>query len=211
MKIKYLCVSSMLKENYPKETIDNLLNKILVVTLSAKNDYPDYANWFNEKQVSGIYDGTRDVIVALYGDEIIGVSSIKNDVDEKKICTLYIKDKYRKNKTGIFLVEKSIDILGTDKPLITMPISTLPEFKNIIKKYNWTLSDNIKDCYKENTDELVFNGYIENSKEHSPNNLSESLCKIYTRNKNINIIKVSFKLRLLNLKFIKTYFSYNKD
>ena len=53
------------------------INEILRITVSAKDTYPNYANWFLNKHIPGIYDGSRDTIIALYEEEIVGIANIK--------------------------------------------------------------------------------------------------------------------------------------
>ena len=50
-----------------------------------------------------------------------------------------------------------------------MPSSYLPQFKNIIKRYDWQLTDCIDGCYEEHTSELVFNGEISNANKELSN------------------------------------------
>lgn len=203
----YMKISDLIKENYPKELINHLIADILEVTKKAQIDYPDYQNWFLNKQVPGVYKNTRDIIVAMKNGKIIGVANLKKD-DEKKICTLYIKPKFQKRKEGILLVEKSIDFLETSKPIITMPITKVKSFYPIIERFGWILSDEIDDCYKENTKELIFNSTLE------PISITDSiptvLEKIYQKKRNPNIFKFGFHITPLK-GFILKLFSYKKS
>lgn len=90
MKVKYYSLKELINKNTPIEIIDKIIMEILKVTLPVKEDYPEYKNWFLNKQVKGI-SLDRDIIFAVYNNEIVGVSSIKGDSIEKKICTLYVK------------------------------------------------------------------------------------------------------------------------
>lgn len=139
--------------------INPTINEILRITVSAKDTYPNYANWFLNKHIPGIYDGSRDTIIALYEEEIVGIANIKKN-QEKKICTLYIKPNFRKNNFGIELTQHAIDELENDKPLITMPTISIPQFKNIIKRYDWKITDCVKDLYKADTNEIILNGIL---------------------------------------------------
>lgn len=94
----YIKISDLIRDKYPKEIIDELLGEVLEITISAKQDYPDFLNWFLKKQVPGVYGGNRDIILAIKKDEIIGVACVKND--GKKRFVLYmlnlIKEEIRK-------------------------------------------------------------------------------------------------------------------
>ena len=41
-----------------------MLQQILVLSMQVKQDYPDYRNWFLNTQVPGLYDNTRNIIIA---------------------------------------------------------------------------------------------------------------------------------------------------
>ena len=189
--INYYSLSKLVKEGID---IEPIINEILLVTISAKTTYPEYTKWFIEKHIPGIYLGTRDTIIAVHNNKIAGVSNIKRD-KENKLCTVYFDPKYRKQRLGITLVDKSIELIGDSKPLITMPSSYIPQFKNIIKRYDWQLTDCIDGCYEENTSELVFNGEISNGNKELSNEDRIILTYKHTKDKNI--------LKLLPFGYIK--------
>jgi hypothetical protein len=182
--INYYSLSELLQKGHD---IEKIINEILLVTISAKTTYPEYTKWFLEKHIPGIYLGTRDTIIAVHNNRIVGVSNIKRD-KENKLCTVYFDPKYRKQKLGITLVDKSIELIGDSKPLITMPSSYLPQFKNIIKRYDWQLTDCIDNCYKEKTSELVFNGEISQGNKSLTN--EERILLTYKHTKDKNILKL---------------------
>ncbi len=189
--IKYYSLSKLLQEGYD---IEFIINEILLVTISAKTTYPEYTKWFLEKHIPGIYLGTRDTIIAVHNNKIVGVSNIKRD-KENKLCTVYFDPKYRRQKLGITLVDKSIELIGDSKPLITMPSSYLPQFKNIIKRYDWQLTDCIDGCYQEDTSELVFNGEVSQGNKSLSN--EERILLTYKHTKDKNILKLLSVPKLL--------------
>ncbi len=207
--INYYSLSKLISEG---QEIDSIINEILLVTISTKTTYPEYTKWFLEKHIPGIYLGTRDTIIAVHNNKIVGVSNIKRD-KENKLCTVYFDPKYRKQKLGITLVDKSIELIGDSKPLITMPSSYIPQFKNIIKRYNWQLTDCIDSCYQENTSELIFNGEISIPNKELTN--EERLILTYKNTKEKNILKLipfgRIKCILFSLKSTKktNFYRYN--
>ena len=62
------------------------------------------------------------------------------------------------------LIEKSMDWLGTTKPLVTLTDYKYEMFKAIIDKYNWELTEVVNDLYKVNSKELCFNGTLNRNK-----------------------------------------------
>ena len=199
--INYYSLSKLIEQGID---IEPIINEILLVTISAKTTYPEYTEWFIKKHIQGIYLGKRDTIIAVHNNKIVGVSNIKRD-KENKLCTVYFEPKYRRQKLGLTLVDKSIELIGDSKPLITMPSSYIPQFKNIIKRYDWQLTDCIDNCYLENTSELVFNGEISSANKELSN--EERIILTYKHTKDKNILKlVPFALIkniIFNIKNIK--------
>lgn len=199
--IKFYSLQDLLKKGID---INPIIDEILHVTISAKSTYPEYAMWFMEKHVPGIYAGMRNTIIAVDNNLVVGVANIKSK--ENKLCTLYFDPKYRRQGLGIKLVEESLDYLSTSKPLITMPSSYIKDFKKIIKRYGWELTDCIEDCYMKNVSELVFNGELSLANKELSN--EERLILTYNHTKDKNILKL-----LKNPVFsrIKAYFLQKKS
>ena len=78
-----------------------------------------------------------------------------------------------------------------------MPSSYLPQFKNIIKRYDWQLTDCIDGCYQEDTSELVFNGEVSQGNKLLSN--EERILLTYKHTKDKNILKL---LSFGNIKYL---------
>ena len=63
-KIQITDLNNLIKQNYPYEVIKKLIDEVLLISMQVKYDYPDYKNWFLSKQVTGLYDNTRNIIIA---------------------------------------------------------------------------------------------------------------------------------------------------
>lgn len=176
-KIEIHDIQELLKQGYSVEYINNILNKILIFSMQVKDDYPDYRQWFQTVQIPGIYDGTRNIIVAHINDKIVGFVSLKK-TDEKKICTFYVEKNYRKNKIGALLAEKAINYLEEEKPLITIPMDKLHEFIKIASKYNWEITEIKENLYRTTTPEVIVNGSINSTQTVLQHN-EKTLRKVY--------------------------------
>ncbi len=194
--IKYYSLQDLLKNGLD---IEPIIQEILLTTISAKTTYPEYAEWFINKHIPDVYKGTRNTIIAIHNNRIVGVANIK--IKENKLCTLYFNPKYRHQGLGIKLVEESLEYLKNSKPLITMPSIYLSEFKNIIKRYDWQLTDCIDDCYIKGTNELVFNGELTKTNKELTN--EERIILTYKHTKDKSILKL---LKNPLLFFIKIVF-----
>lgn len=176
-KIEIEDINELITKGYPKEYIEKLLNDVLVLSLKVKDDYPDYKVWYQEKQIPGIYDNTRNIIIAHFNGRILGFVSLKRTKEEKKICTFYVEKSFRKNKVGTLLVERAITYLEEERPLITIPMNKLNEFIKIANKYNWQITDIKENLYRTTTPEVIVNGSL--SELESIKNETTSLSKVY--------------------------------
>lgn len=137
--------------------------EIYQLTKHLNKIYPEYKEWYYNKQIKGCLDLNRNIIfIRNNEDNIIGISSLKKTEEEKKICTLFILEAYRNKGIKKILLEKSFEYLETEKPLITISEENLDIFKNTIKEYNWKLVEIIDGIYKSNNREFCFNGKLTN-------------------------------------------------
>ena len=191
-KIQITDLNNLIKQNYPYEVIKKLIDEVLLISMQVKYDYPDYKNWFLSKQVTGLYDNTRNIIIAHIDGKLVGFTSLKKTDKEKKICTFYVEKRFRKNQIGSKLVEKSIEFLETEQPLITIPMDKLNEFIKIGNKYNWQVTNIIENLYRINNPEVIVNGELIET-DLSTTTVNKTLSKIYRDYRNM-IIKESIKV-----------------
>ena len=160
-KIEIHDIKQLIDQNYPLEIIQKLNQDELLLSMTVKQDYPDYRSWFLNTQIPWLYDNTRNIIIAHINDKIVGFVSLKKTSTEKKICTFYVEKSFRRNKIGTILVEKAIDYLEESRPLITIPMNKLNEFIKIGNYYNWEITDIKENLYRTSTPEVIVNGTIE--------------------------------------------------
>lgn len=181
-KIEIHDLQELIHQNYPQEMVEKLIQQVLILSLKVKQDYPDYKSWFLTTQVPGLYDNTRNIIIAHIKDKIVGFISLKKTKEEKKICTFYVEKNFRRNKIGTILVERAINYLEDEKPLITIPFNKLNEFTRIGEKLSWEITDIRENMYRADIPEVIVNG---NASETSSNivlpDCNKSLKKIYRK------------------------------
>ena len=148
---KYI-LSEMQDRNYAKA-----VNEIYLLTDYNKKQYPEYYKWYFGKTIPRVITGTGEILFYLDGFNVIGLTILKNTSDEKKLCTFMINEDYRKKGYSMLLLEDSFKILGTEKPLITIPKYRLDEFKKIIDVYGWQESYISGNYYSP---EVVFNDKV---------------------------------------------------
>lgn len=176
-KIEINDINELIRKQYPKALIEKLLNDVLVVSLKVKEDYPDYKEWYQTKQIPGIYDNTRNIIIAHIGNRLVGFISLKKTETEKKICTFYVEKTFQKNKIGTILVEKAVTYLEEEKPLITIPMNKMKEFKRISNRYDWKITDIKENLYRTGTPEVIVNGELKDTASYQE--LEKTYQKIY--------------------------------
>lgn len=145
----FLYLSDFKGKNFSKA-----VNEIYQLTDFNNKQYPNYLQWFYNKNVPRILDNSGEVIFCLDGFMLQGLSILKRDDTETKICTLLVDTDYRNQKMGTSLLEESFKYLGTDKPAITIPEKYICQFEYFINKYNWKETNNLSGYFSP---EIAFN------------------------------------------------------
>lgn len=143
-----------------KKNLSKAINEIFQLTSFNSKQYPEYSKWFFAKMIPRLFDNTGDIFFILDKFSVAGMIIMKNTVEEKKICQVYTDFDYRNKGICSLLIERCFSILGTEKPLITIPEYCIDEFSGIIKRYNWEEYGVISDYTKK---EIIFNN--SNNKE----------------------------------------------
>lgn len=150
-----------------EDDLITLLASIYGFTSNNANYYPNYKEWFYEKLVKGIPTNERTILFIRnkIDNKILGISFLKHDNEENKICSLYVDPNYRNLGFGSMLLSESMRILKTTKPFITISNTNISYFTPFIIKYDWDLLEVKDNYYKEDTQELCFNGTLKRKKE----------------------------------------------
>ncbi len=169
--------------NVSEDEFMKLAIKIYMVIDFICEDYPNYKEWYFNKQLpETINKDERNILFVRNSEnkeEIIAMSCLKKEEDEQKICTLYVSDKNRGQGIGTAILEESMKWLGTTKPLITLADYKLEMFRSIIDKYGWELTEVISGIYNNKSQELCFNGTLtKNNNETLEHQLHKRLIKL---------------------------------
>jgi predicted GNAT family N-acyltransferase len=154
----HYCLDSSQGIRPDSSSIKNELYSLLQV---SKVWYPEIFRWYFQKFVPGLGNDSRQILIYKADNQVAGIALLKNEATEKKICTFMVKGKYRNNGIGKTLFSRCIEILGTDKPMITVPAERLSYFSNLFKYYEFELSQVLENYYRSNSVEYVFNGYLD--------------------------------------------------
>ena len=142
---------------------DKIVDKIYEISKHLNKSYPNYEKWFYETHIAGCKENKRDIIfVTNEQEQIVAISCLKKHKEEKKICTLLVLEKYRKQGVSDLILKASFKYLGTTKPLITISEDNVSSFEKIISKFEWELCEVVDGIYCDNKKEFCFNGKITN-------------------------------------------------
>lgn len=123
-------------------------------------EYQGFKAWYRNLYDELELKYNREIIICEDQFRIVGVAIIKNDLKEKKICTLRVLQEYQRKGIGHNLVELCMQILQTDKPMITLHKSKLNQFEKLLTYYDFELEQTQQHYYSIFSTELVFNGML---------------------------------------------------
>ena len=139
-----------------------VVEDVFEILKSLENEYPSFSEWYHERVCEGLKNKTRSILLA-YDDDgrnIVGVSILKNSF-EKKICTFRVIPEFQHQGIGTELMRKSIEILGTDLPLITVSENRIDEFSVLFQKFCFKEFCKYPDYYRNGKYEVSYNGYLD--------------------------------------------------
>ena len=164
MKVVFVKASEITPKNLQKISLDwteDFVNSKICEDLKIlNNDYPGILEWYTSKVKPEIEKGnkSREIILAFADKELAGIAILKKDNYEKKICTIRIREIYRKKGIGRRLFEEAFEWLETRLPLITISETNQRDFLKIISDYEFKETDVIIGKYVKNKKEYIYNG-----------------------------------------------------
>ena len=124
--------------------------------------YPDFYDWYWNKVVLGILTKQDQLILAYIKNELVGISILKNNPNEKKLRALRITEKFQSKGYGLYLIDESLKRLETDKPLCSVSNKMIDDYSRIfINRYKFDLTYVYKNLYTKDSLEYEFNGQRE--------------------------------------------------
>lgn len=129
-----------------EQTFVNNILQIYDMLSFIKKDYEHFFKWYWSVAIPKLINKQMEFILAIDDFKIIGVIILKKELDERKICTLYVSDNYQNKGIGTCLLNESFKYLETTKPIITFSDYKLSMFQKIIDKYDWSIDEQV---YKE--------------------------------------------------------------
>lgn len=142
-----------------KKNNDLLMHQTKEYIQSLDIFYPDIRKWFDERVIPDF--SNRSIILVLNSlREIHGIMILKNTDEERKISTLYLSPDARHLGIGSTLISLAIELLGHEKPLISIPHVCNKQYENLFKKFHFCCYASYPDYYKIGITEYSYNGYL---------------------------------------------------
>lgn len=138
-----------------KENVSQDSDLIFSLFDNVSHSYPNVKTWLKNKVIPDLILGLREFILVYDNNKIAGFLLLKN-TSEKKLCTLFVFEEYRKKSIGNELIIIAKERLNCEKPFLTVSSSNYVYFKTLLKKHGFVLSKEVKNCYNQDT-ELFFN------------------------------------------------------
>ncbi len=139
--------------------------QVLGLTHTISDTYPEHAQWFNDKFMHGLRNANnRAYCFAVDGTRLAGISLLKNTTTEKKLCCLFVSPDYRRMGIATKLIQASMDLLGTPKPLMTVSNNNLNQLQPLIDRFGFELSRTQTGAYRPDLVEYFYNEHYLNSK-----------------------------------------------
>ena len=140
-------------------------DKILLVKRSLiglRNYYPDFAKWYDSKIVPNV-DNNREIFLSTKDGIFSGALILKNELNEKKICTLFVNPNNRFSHVGNDFLRIASEELETYKLPITISDDAMVYFNKF--RYNFYEKKIVDNMYKQGSCEHI--GYL---MYHNPDN-----------------------------------------
>ena len=150
---------SVIDRYSPRDLIKRVFSQLWDILRDLQGEYPFFKQWFERVHAELENSESRSLIICSGRNigEIIGVAILKKTEQERKICTLRVVDKYKRQGIGTVLLMDSMRILQDDKPLITVSGLHMKEYAPFLKKHGFVLKDKVKSIYKRGSYEYFFN------------------------------------------------------
>ena len=118
--------------------------------------YPNFSSWLNFKFRRNMASGEREIIAAHNGDELLGLALLKNNSEEKKICTFFVNEDYRAQGIGKQLMSSAVQHLDNSDTLITVSSERVSELAPLLGSQGFALSNSIASLYRPESVEHIY-------------------------------------------------------
>ncbi|OJF75867.1 MAG: hypothetical protein BKP49_10440 [Treponema sp. CETP13] len=145
-------------DDYP--LFDYYFDSIYMTLTQLDGEYPHFKNWYYQKVKQDLLKGERNILFNFYDDYIAGVAILKNNLYEKKICTLRVDERFQKNGIGTSLMLNSFYYLNTQTPIITVNSIKERQFRPLFTRFGFEKAEEYQNYYSFGSKEISYNGCL---------------------------------------------------
>lgn len=157
--MKLILSRTAIQEN--PELMLTFLREIAEDAEFLRASYPMFDRWLMGKVVPGIYDGERTAVVEKRGTSVVGIMIVKHTSQEKKLCTLRVRPSFESKGLGVRLFENAFEILGTDRPVLSVSESSKAKFTNLFAHFGFAQEGVYMGRYLPEVHEFSYNGLLD--------------------------------------------------
>jgi GNAT superfamily N-acetyltransferase len=154
-----LLVSHQMFESDP-ERFDHLVASTRGHLIHLSSFYPSFADWYDHKVVPGLRHGDRTLALRFIDGRLGGIAITKDDGLEKKLCCLRVLPHWNGSGLGLRLFDDAFDVLGTEKPLLSVSDEQLLKFHRIFDHFGFVHAKRYEDLYRVGCVEHSYNGQL---------------------------------------------------
>lgn len=122
--------------------------------------YPDFGKWFSQKVEPGLATGARTLLMRRVAGELAGITILKHDLEESKLCCLRVLPGFNGSGLGLRLFEDSFEMLKTEHPLLSVSEEQLPQFQRVFDHFGFRHGGRYDGVYRKGVIEHSFNGLL---------------------------------------------------
>ncbi|WP_343582568.1 GNAT family N-acetyltransferase [Pseudomonas sp.] len=115
---------------------------------SVAAHYPGFKEWLYFTFRTGLIQGKRSVLLARSNNDVMGLSLLKHDGLEKKICTFFVLPEYRGIGVARELMNHSLSNLGEANIGITVSEERNDELYPLLASKGFTLHKAVAGYYR---------------------------------------------------------------
>ncbi len=136
------------------------LPKLFEDATFLRASYPQFDKWLLGKVVPGLRTGERTILIEERGFETAGVLVLKHSAEEKKLCTLRVRPSFEATGLGVRLFEKAFEVLGTERPLLSVSEAAQPKFVRLFEHFGFLREGAYEGLYVPMVHEFSYNGLL---------------------------------------------------
>lgn len=139
--------------------------------------YPRFDEWFALKVLPGISAGERTLLVEVRDSAAVGLLILKHSATEKKLCTLRVRPHYESRGLGVRLFQKTFELLGTERPLLSIAEPSVPKFERLFRHFGFAKEAVYEGRYMSMIDEFAYNGLLDPAPVDAAQRFAESVTR----------------------------------